>query len=248
MAVNANLPKISILYDNVCSRDDLQGGFGFSCYVEWNGKKILFDTGGKRDVFFQNAQTLDIPLEELTSVVFSHHHWDHTAGIDELLKIVPENTTVCLPEPFSTSVSKKIPENRVQLKKVEQLDQIDAEVSLLVLKGSYWFCTSIYELSLLLHTAKGIVIITGCAHPGILKIIEKTKELFSDQKIHLVLGGFHLHRSWSCTSAKVVQKFKELGVEKVAPCHCAGQTAIQQFKEVFEEDCIDTETGTVIEV
>jgi 7,8-dihydropterin-6-yl-methyl-4-(beta-D-ribofuranosyl)aminobenzene 5'-phosphate synthase len=237
-------PKITILYDNRKGNTRLKEGFGFSCFIEWRGRNILFDTGGKVDAFFSNIKALDLPLSQTTSVVFSHHHWDHTAAIDQVLKQVPAKTTVYIPNPFSRSLEKRIP-SQIQIKKVAHVEEIDSEVYTLVLTGGYWL-SSITEQMLLLKTPKGVVIITGCAHPGIVKIVEEAKKLLGD--IHMVIGGFHLHHSWCCTSAKVVRQFKRLGVEKVAPCHCAGDTAIRQFEGAYGEDFIRIGTGSVIQI
>src|SRR3990167_7980333 len=102
------VPKITVLYDNRCADPALQEGFGFSCLIEWNHHKILFDTGGKDKAFFANLQHLKIPLNQITHVFFSHHHWDHTAAIDQVLKQIPQTTIVYLPDPFSTALEKKI--------------------------------------------------------------------------------------------------------------------------------------------
>ncbi len=237
-------PKITILYDNRKANAELKEGFGFSCFIEWNGRKILFDTGGKINAFFDNAEKLKVPLEKVTSVVFSHHHWDHTAGIEQVLNRVPLLTKVYLPDPFSSTLEGKIP-HQVQVKKVAEFEKIDEEVYLLVQSGGYWLST-IYEQAILLKTPKGVVIVTGCAHPGIINIIQETQKRLG--KVHMVIGGFHLHHKWSCSSAKIVKKFQELGVEKVAPCHCAGDTAIAQFEEAYKVNFLRIGTGSVIEV
>ena len=237
-------PKITILYDNRKDNTTLKEGFGFSCFIEWQGRNILFDTGGKGDAFFSNIKTLKIPLSQITSVVFSHHHWDHTAAIDQVLKQIAVGTTVYIPNPFSLSLEKKIP-SQIQIKKVAYLEKIDDEVYTLVLSGGYWL-GSITEQILLLKTQKGVVIITGCAHPGIVKIVDKAKELLGP--IYMVIGGFHLHHSWCCTSAKVVRQFQQRGIKKVAPCHCAGDKAIRQFKDAYDKDFIRIGTGSVIQI
>lgn len=243
-ATSNDLPKITVLYDNRCDDPALQEGFGFSCLVEWGNRKILFDTGGKGEAFFSNIQKRNIALNEITHVFFSHNHWDHTADIDLVLAKVKDNTPIYLPSPFSAQLEKKIP-GHVEVKKVADFEQIDEEVYSLVLKGGY-LCTSIYEQAIILKTSKGLIVITGCAHPGIIRIVHEAQARLGP--VHLVLGGFHLHHSWKSTSAKVVRQMQDLKVEKVAPCHCAGDTAIGQFKKAYQENFIQTGTGTVIKI
>ena len=82
---------------------------------------------------------------------------------------------------------------------------------------------------------------TGCAHPGIVKIVEKAKELLNTD-LYLVVGGFH-HPPVS-----VVQKFRELGVEKVAPSHCTGDQVRNAFAQEYKENYIEYGVGKRIEI
>lgn len=237
-------PKITVIYDNRCADRSIKSGFGFSCLVEWRNQKILFDTGGDKGAFFLNIDKLKIKLEEITNVVFSHHHWDHTAGMNEVLKGVNKEASVFIPKVFSSKLENLVPKE-LRLERVAQFRQIDTDICAFVLKGGYW-CTSIYEQFLVLDTARGLLILTGCAHPGIISIIQKARSHFMNKEVDLVMGGFHLHRSFACTSAKVVRQFEELRVKRVAPCHCAGEKAIQQFRDAFHENFIAVGTGTVV--
>ncbi len=96
------------------------------------------------------------------------------------------------------------------------------------------------EQSLIIDSKKGVVIITGCAHPGIVNIVKRAKELMRKEKIYLVLGGFH-HPPISC-----VKEFKKLGVEKVAPSHCTGDTAREAFRKEYKENFIEYGVGKII--
>ncbi|CAD7777773.1 MAG: hypothetical protein KCCBMMGE_00618 [Candidatus Methanoperedenaceae archaeon GB37] len=98
------------------------------------------------------------------------------------------------------------------------------------------------EQSLIIDSKKGLVVITGCAHPGIVNIVRKTKKLMKKDKVYLVLGGFH-HPPISC-----IKEFKELGVEKVAPSHCTGDLVRETFKKEYKEDFIEYGVGKVIEI
>lgn len=115
------------------------------------------------------------------------------------------------------------------------------------MKGEY-NSQEIYEQSLVLNVPEGLIVFTGCAHPGIITILSTTQKEFSNKKIHFVMGGFHFYKSWFWTSAKAVRQFKKLEVEKVAPSHCTGYIATKQFKHSFRENFIQVGTGTVIEI
>ena len=108
---------------------------------------------------------------------------------------------------------------------------INVTTSLKITEGVYStgeLGTVIKEQSLIIDSEKGLIIITGCAHHGIVDIIKTAKELMN-KKAYLAVGGFH-H-----PSTAVIKKFKELDVEKAAPSHCTGDQAVQVFAEEYKE-------------
>ncbi|MCF7806668.1 MAG: MBL fold metallo-hydrolase [Simkaniaceae bacterium] len=244
-AATAYEMKLDVLYDNRSSDAKMREGFGFACYIEWQGRKILFDTGGNLEAYLDNLREKGIKLDEITDIFFSHKHWDHTAGFEEVLSRLKEGTKVILPAPFPKSFDKKIPRGLLVIRVDSSADH-GSDIHSIVLKGGV---CGLYEQALFLNRAdkKGVIVVTGCAHPGIIRIIRAAQEKLG-VPVYMVIGGFHLHHSWSSTSAAVVKQFKELGVEKVAPCHCAGVRAMSQFKEAYGEDYILTATGTEIVV
>jgi 7,8-dihydropterin-6-yl-methyl-4-(beta-D-ribofuranosyl)aminobenzene 5'-phosphate synthase len=86
---------------------------------------------------------------------------------------------------------------------------------------------------------------TGCAHPGIVQIVERAQELFGGP-IHLVMGGFHLGNKSVAQIDAIVAAFRSLGVERVAPSHCTGDLAIEKFRQEYGEDFIQAGVGRVI--
>lgn len=92
-----------------------------------------------------------------------------------------------------------------------------------------------------------MVVITGCAHPGIIKIVSKAKDLLNED-ILLVMGGFHLTGESSNIIESIVSKFKELGVQYAGPCHCSGDVTRQLFGKEYEKNFIKVGVGKVIEI
>ena len=91
--------KITIIYDNTSLVEGLTKDWGFACYIEAYGKKILFDTGGNGDILLKNMKLLNIAPPDIDDVVISHPHFDHIGGLSAFLN---ENTTavVHVPESF----------------------------------------------------------------------------------------------------------------------------------------------------
>jgi 7,8-dihydropterin-6-yl-methyl-4-(beta-D-ribofuranosyl)aminobenzene 5'-phosphate synthase len=213
---------ITIIYENCKENKDLQAGWGFSALVEIGQRKILFDTGNDRDAFFSNLEKLGIHCREITDVIFSHKHGDHVAGCKEILGKMREDCRVYLPKGFPCRL---VPKN-LQIQKVSDFQEIEKNVFSMVLKGGIF----LHEQALILQTEKGLIIITGCAHPGITHILEAAQKRLK-APIYLVLGGFHLFRKGRHSIGKIVSKFQALGVSRVAPCHCSGEIAIRKFQE-----------------
>ncbi|MEA3306075.1 MAG: MBL fold metallo-hydrolase, partial [Candidatus Omnitrophota bacterium] len=104
------------------------------------------------------------------------------------------------------------------------------------------------EQALAVKTDKGVTVITGCAHPGILKIVEVIKRKFDKENIYFVFGGFHLMSSPARTLETIVKKFREMDVEKAGPTHCTGQKAERIFAKEYKNDFISIKTGQVFEI
>jgi 7,8-dihydropterin-6-yl-methyl-4-(beta-D-ribofuranosyl)aminobenzene 5'-phosphate synthase len=105
--------------------------------------------------------------------------------------------------------------------------------------------TGIKEQSLIVQAEKGIIVITGCAHPGILEIVKMAKGLTKDDVL-LVIGGYHLGGKGKGEIEEIIKGFKKLGVRSVGPCHCTGDKARQLFEQEYQENYIDVGAGKVI--
>lgn len=228
---------IKIIYDNCIENENFQEGWGFSCFIDLGPSKILFDTGADSKAFFSNLQQFDIRCDEITHVVYSHKHSDHIAGLEEVMGKLKKDARLILPKKFP---SKKIP-STIKIETVEDFKEIDKGVYSLVLKGGFFF----YEQALLIETQKGLVVITGCAHPGIIEILQEAQKRLQ-KPIHLVLGGFHLFRTSQRKIDDIVNQFKDLEVQIAAPCHCTGDLAIEKFKHAYKDCFYKVGTGTIL--
>lgn len=104
----------------------------------------------------------------------------------------------------------------------------------------------IKEQSLVIDTEAGLIIVTGCSHPGIVNIVRHVKEK-SKKEIFLVLGGFHLYEMNLSKINSIVGELQLLGVKKIAPCHCTGEKAVSVFQEEFKKDFIKIGAGSIID-
>jgi 7,8-dihydropterin-6-yl-methyl-4-(beta-D-ribofuranosyl)aminobenzene 5'-phosphate synthase len=103
------------------------------------------------------------------------------------------------------------------------------------------------EQALIVDTATGLVVMTGCAHPDIVKIARAARD-YRGKDIHLLMGGFHLLGRGPEQNRASVAALRRLGVRKVAPSHCTGDEAIALFRQNWASDFIDGGCGAIIDV
>jgi len=230
---------VTILYDNTAFAPGTEADWGFSCLVEGTGKTILFDTGTKPEVFFQNVEALEIDLAEVDLVVISHEHGDHTGSLARVLE-QNHDLPVYHPVSFSDGFVSSVKQAGATSIPVTDPVEIIPDVYLTGEMGS-----AIKEQSLILRTGDGLVLITGCSHPGIVEILEKTQQILDD-KIFMVFGGFHLLRHSEEETAAIIERFKQLGVEKCGATHCTGDPQIAAFQKAYSDDFVPMGTGRVL--
>jgi 7,8-dihydropterin-6-yl-methyl-4-(beta-D-ribofuranosyl)aminobenzene 5'-phosphate synthase len=232
--------SITVTYDNNACEQGLETDWGFAAFITGTEKTILFDTGpSKANSLLDNMQKLAIEPDSVDVVVLSHIHGDHTGGLDSFLEKNP-NVTVYLPVSFPKKLKDNARDRGAKIVEVKESLQICENVYSTGRLGKW-----IKEQSLIIRTDKGLVVITGCAHPGIVNIVSKAKELIKDD-ILLVMGGFHLEWATKGGIEKIISTFKRLGVRCVGPCHCSGHKARSLFEKHFGSSYINTGAGKVI--
>jgi 7,8-dihydropterin-6-yl-methyl-4-(beta-D-ribofuranosyl)aminobenzene 5'-phosphate synthase len=231
--------QATILYDNYVAAEDVQSDWGFSCLIEGTEKTILFDAGAKLDVFLQNTKTLNVDTRAVDIVIISHEHGDHTGALEHILS-TNRNVSVYHPISFSEEFVKSVERSAGKSMPVTEPVEISKGV---FLPGEMGEATK--ETALILKTGEGLVVITGCAHPGIVAILEKTKEVF-EEDIYMVLGGFHLMEHSDEAVQTIIRRFRELGVRKCGPTHCTGGRQIDLFRQAYGKDFVSMGVGKVV--
>ena len=232
---------ITVIYDNYPFKKGLKTAWGFSCLVRGWGKTILFDTGGDGRLFLSNMRGLEIDPHEVDMIVLSHIHGDHVGGLSSFLQHHHE-VTVFVPSSFPDDFKKGVRHFGARLQEVEGFIELCPGVYSTGEMG-HW----IKEQALILHAPQGLIVITGCAHPGIVAILENVKEGFQEE-IVLVMGGFHLMDKSVSEITEVITNFQRLGVRYIGPGHCSGDRARRLFQETYGKAFVPLGVGLEIKI
>jgi 7,8-dihydropterin-6-yl-methyl-4-(beta-D-ribofuranosyl)aminobenzene 5'-phosphate synthase len=269
--------RVTILYDAIGKSAQLKHGWGYSALIEYGGRRILFDTGGRLNDFASNVKSLGVDLTRLDFVVLSHRHGDHTSGLHHVLKINPgvkiytpaEQQNFHTPSaPGLVSLIKRHVETAPE--DMHYFDrnvppQIgsdspwpDANFAQIrtpteVLPGVWLFSTvsdvtgtkEMNEISMALSTPQGLVVVVGCSHPGIEKILDAAVKI--EPRVYSVFGGFHLAETADAEVSSLVMRFKDKWkFERVAAGHCTGEFAFSEFNRVYGPKYDRAVVGAVI--
>jgi len=227
---------ITIVYDNHPLKEGLGTAWGFGCVVQGLEKTILFDTGGNGRLLLTNMAACGIRPEEIDAVVISHRHGDHAGGLDEFLA-AGANVTVYVPKPFPAGMKEATRRAGATLVETEAATEVCERAWTTPVLGR-----GLKEQGLALEATDGLVVITGCAHPGVVEIAEAARAR-AGRPVRAVLGGFHMMCASQRSILEVVEGLRRLGVRQVGPCHCSGDRTRKVMKEAFGEGYLETGVG-----
>jgi 7,8-dihydropterin-6-yl-methyl-4-(beta-D-ribofuranosyl)aminobenzene 5'-phosphate synthase len=268
--------RITVLHDSFCKRTDLRKDWGFAALVEFNGKRILFDTGNNARTFAENTKALGVDLGRLDLAAISHRHGDHTSGLNHLLKVNPDVQIYTPDELYGVfgsslpglfyprchslpaymqyydgtppeTIRHGTPWPEAQFNWVKETTEVATDVWLVAVVSEMPGTREMRELSLALRTPRGLVLITGCSHPGIEKILAASRAI--DERVHCIFGGLHLVLTKEPEIRRIAQALRdEWRVETIAPGHCTGEPAFLALSEIFEDRYVYAGLGDSIEL
>ena len=255
--------QITILYDAFGKPSAMQKDWGYAALIEYSGKRILFDAGNDPNVLKRNAKATNIDLAKLDFVVMSHRHGDHMGGLSYVLQANPGVKIYAPKEGFGVygsdlpgtfyrrDVSLSAEERyfggappevmrfgaawpKASFQLVDKNVEVAPGIHLITLISDKPGTLELRELSLVINTPAGVVVVVGCSHPGIENILDSVSGI--NPHIRLIAGGFHLVTASDSEIEKVVgalhDKFR---VDEIAPGHCTGEPAFAAFRRAFGE-------------
>lgn len=233
--------SLTVVYDNLSLKPGLKGDWGFACLIGGLEHCILFDTGADGGILLSNLTGLGHSPQEIDMVLLSHEHKDHIGGLPLLLEENPE-VEVWAPDHFSEAFFEHLQSTHTRFVRVSSGRPLcDFAHTTGVING--W----IKEQSLVLETPRGLALVTGCAHPRLVNILDQVHKTW-DASVYLILGGFHLGGFEKRELREITDFVRKIGVREVGPAHCTGEEAKEFFKQAYPDGYLEIGVGREITI
>ncbi len=269
--------KVTTLVENTASGHGLLGEHGLAFLVEADGKRVLFDTG-QGQVLIPNAERLGLSLLGLDAIVLSHGHYDHTGGLPAVLERNPGTPLYLHPaalEPKFNRDGKDIgsglpPAEALSARAGEVIYTDEATEILPGLSvtgriprrndyedtgGPFYRDSACREedtipddQALFARTSRGVAVVLGCGHAGVVNTLEHVAELTGERRVHALVGGMHLLRAGPDRLERTARALERFGVQVLGPNHCTGIDAVCRFRQRFPGGSIQMRVGDVMEI
>lgn len=270
-----NIHITTLIENTLGEHKGLQCEHGISFYIKVDDYSILFDTG-QSDKFIENAQKLGVEIDKVDALVISHAHYDHAGGVKSYLnaynhtpKMFFSNKFFCPKyakkdgtfEYLGPDFTKKDLENGSYELVDKQSYRIAPFVELMAdfekkssINRFYLKEESDYviddfedEMVLCIETSKGYIVVLGCAHPGLISILNTITKR-TNKPIRGIIGGTHLVEVTSDQIDEVIEQLDSFNLEFIGVSHCTGKLAEEKLKLHFKERFFANHTGTTIEM
>jgi 7,8-dihydropterin-6-yl-methyl-4-(beta-D-ribofuranosyl)aminobenzene 5'-phosphate synthase len=260
--------SLRILILSTMLADQGIGEWGFAALVEADGHRILFDTGARPETVLQNARELGVDLSDISDVVITHNHSDHTGGLLSLRRELSRKNPAALSRAHVAPGifwSRPAPDGRETNSMLALKAAYETEGGRFIehaepfpLFPGVWLTGPVPRIhpernwsvsgqmkspsgliednlpedqSLVFDTERGLVLLSGCGHAGIINTIEQARSKIRNAPLHAAIGGFHLFAASDPTLEWTAAKLREFGLDHFIGAHCTGIEAVFRIRE-----------------
>lgn len=270
---------VTVLVENSTISKEYKNRHGLCLHIKAKNYNILFDLGPD-EIFIKNANKLGIDISDVDIVIISHGHKDHGGGLSEFFKYnnkakiyINKNafdeyyTKIIGPIKYYVGLNRNLKNNNRIIftgndfaiddsihifSDVNKQYLMPSSNKVLFMKeeGQYKQDFFKHEQNLILKEDNKYILIAGCAHNGIINIIDKAKEIVG-KDLDFVISGFHLYNPVSKkreSSAFIDKLSMELSTQrtKFYTCHCTGNIAFKRLKNNLEDKIDYLSSGQII--
>ena len=286
-AEQARSVRVEVL-STMLTADEGVGEWGFSAVVDVDGHRILFDTGDRPETVLNNAKELHVDLTNITDVILSHNHRDHTGGLMTLRRAVMQKNPSALsrayvgkgifdarrsdqgkPIEFMAATRREFEASGGHFTEYDHPTQLWPGVWLTgpvprkypehnwsghvqIQTNDGWKEDNLPEdMSLVIETAQGLVVVSGCGHAGIINTLEYARNSIRNAPVHAAVGGFHLYQLDDEKLSWTASKLREFGLQNFLGAHCTGIEAtyrIRQLCSLSRRTCSVGAVGAIFEL
>ncbi len=276
------LKKLTVICENsVGTAKSAVGEHGFSCLIETDSGKFLFDTGQGAG-FVRNSSVLALDLETINGIILSHGHYDHAGGLVEALGLAAPVTVYAHPDIFCErlwvgeheQLQIGIPFSRTHLERLGA--RFDLSADFREISPGLWLTGEVPrrtdfetgdphlqvgstsgerrpdpfddDCSVVIDSPKGLVLLLGCAHAGVVNIMHHVLDMTGRERIYAVVGGLHLAPASDLQFAGTISAFRDFGVEKIGVGHCTGLRRSAEIFAHFPQKTFFASVGASLEI
>ena len=246
------------------------GEWGFAAVLEVDGRRWLIDTGARAETVLKNAAELKVDLSDITDLVITHNHDDHTGGLLTLRREMAKKNPKALTR---AHVAKGIFTSRLDRAGREGNGLLPLKAEYEKLGGTFveyagptrlapgvWMTGPVprtypernwsasgqlqtpsgpiednvpEDSSIVVQTAEGLVVVSGCGHAGIINTVEFAQKAVKNDPVHAAIGGFHLFAASDDTLAWTAGKLKDARLAYLLGAHCTGIEAVFRIRQAL---------------
>ena len=199
------------------------------------------DTSGSFNMLSENASKLNIDMGAVEAIFISHWHGDHYGALSYVLPLLKKLTPIYTPSGSTSKIS--MIENAGGIANVCSRPVEFKEGVMSTGEVGH----GIREHSLIINVKdKGLVVLTGCSHPGIINIIKHAQQVSDIDKVYAFMGGLHI--SSASEGATVAEFMREIDVKLASPCHCTGINVRNAIAKIMGERYVRNGSGKVLRI